>query len=328
MAPYKLQIINDSFDLLDELDGVSIVDSFVKLNKIGRGHGEARLYVGQQSTLNLNAFFDNFTCFGFFLKKDLRTYLEDAKFEYENQEQGYRRDISGDWQIYFDELRGFPEKIDFTLENATGDEDTSRYYIRSQDEIFKEYFRRIALPIITYISILKLEDENGGHSFYFRPTLEYSYNPYYHPAVIKQEETAVEEEPITESKKIQIKLSRIGQGKYRQDLLDESSECIITRVNDERILIAGHIKPWTISENRERIDHYNGLLLTPTYDRLFGQGFISFTDDGEILISPYISPLNIKKLSLIHKKKYNIPEIAKRKKYLEYHRTLIFKNLN
>lgn len=325
MSRNRLSINGENFILQDELDNIAVVDSFVKRNKIWRGHGEARLYVGQQRTLDFNVFFDNFTGESFFLRKDLQKYLEDAKFEYENQEQGYRTDISGYWQENLDELRGYSEKISFSLENATGAEDTSRFYIRSQDDIFRGYFRKIALPIITYVAILKLKDSTGNNSFYFRPSLDYFYNPYYHPAVIKKEETAIEEETITESEKVQIIKSRIGQGKFREKLLIESSECVITRVNDERILTASHIKPWSVSENSERLDHYNGLVLTPTYDRLFDQGFISFTDESEILISPYISPLNIKKLGLGPNRKYIIPEINKRKKYLEYHRTNIFK---
>lgn len=321
----RLSVNGENFALLDELDNIAVVDSFVKRNKIGRGHGEARLYVGQQNSHDFNTFFDRFTGEGFFLKNDLRKYLGDAKFEYENQEQGYRTDISSDWQKHISELHTLPEKITFALEDANGVEDISRYYIRSRDDIFINYFRKIALPVITYLSVLKLEDNAGNHSFYFRPSLDYFFNPYYHPAVIRQEETAVEEEPIAEDIKFQIIKSRIGQGKYREKLLTESSECIITRVNDERILTASHIKPWSVSDNKERIDHHNGLVLTPTYDRLFDQGFISFAEDGEILISPYVSPMNIKKLNLTPKRKYIVPNIEKRKKYLEYHRSNVFK---
>lgn len=156
--------------------------------------------------------------------------------------------------------------------------------------------------------------------------MDYFYNPYYHPAIIKQEESVIEEKEINEEKKIELYKSRIGQGKFRQKLLDESSECIITRVNDERIIIASHIKPWSVSNDKERLDHYNGLALTPTYDRLFDQGFISFEENGKILISPYISPLNIKKLGLKPNKTYSIQNSDKREKYLEYHRKEIFKN--
>ncbi|MBK5354633.1 HNH endonuclease [Pseudomonas sp. TH41] len=34
-----------------------------------------------------------------------------------------------------------------------------------------------------------------------------------------------------------------------------------------------------------KLDPFNGLLLAPHYDRLFGRGLISFKDDGSILLS-------------------------------------------
>jgi len=107
--------------------------------------------------------------------------------------------------------------------------------------------------------------------------------------------------------------------------LNESSECVITRVNDERILIASHIKPWSVANDVEKIDYNNGLILTPTYDKLFDQGFISFEENGAIILSPYISPLNIKKLNLVKNKKYNLILSDGRKDYLKYHRKHILK---
>lgn len=172
---------------------------------------------------------------------------------------------------------------------------------------------------------MKLRDKDNNIYFLFRPTLSYAFNPYYHPAKVEEVEREIKEKKLPKQEEEQLVKARIGQGTYRKELLNESSECIVTRVNDERVLIASHIKPWSVSNDSEKIDPNNGLILTPTYDKLFDQGFISFTDDGEIIISPYISPLNIKKLNLIHKKKYILPESETRKKYLEYHRDNVFK---
>jgi putative restriction endonuclease len=46
------------------------------------------------------------------------------------------------------------------------------------------------------------------------------------------------------------------------------------------------MKPWKDSNDEERLDPYNGLPLTATYDALFDRGLISFEDDSSILISP------------------------------------------
>ncbi|WP_407705373.1 HNH endonuclease [Sulfitobacter indolifex] len=47
------------------------------------------------------------------------------------------------------------------------------------------------------------------------------------------------------------------------------------------------MKPWRNcrQDPRECLDPENALLLSPTWDRLFDQGFISFTDQGEMIIS-------------------------------------------
>jgi len=318
-------IDGDKFELIDEIDNIPIVDSFVKKNKIGHGSGEARLYIGPQGRRNFDQFFNNFLDKGLFLKKDLEDYLIDAKFEYEQQEQKYQEDISGDWQGYYIQLKLLSVREFFTIEKALGNKDSARYYIRSFDDIFRDFFRSIMLPIISYISILKLKDTDGNFLFLFRPSLSYSFNPYYHPAKERQVEEAIEKRKLPEREKEQLVKARIGQGAYRQRLLEESSECIITRVNDERILMASHIKPWSVSNDDEKIDHNNGLVLTPTYDKLFDQGFITFKDDGTIIISPYISPLNIKKLNLAQGRKYIVSLTDKRKEYLDYHREHIFK---
>jgi len=213
----------------------------------------------------------------------------------------------------------------FTLKGALGNQDDARYYIRSFDDIFYKYLRNVALPNISYISILKLKDANGVFFFLFRLSLSYSFNPYYHPAKARQATEEIKQKRLPERVKMQLVRARVGQGLYRVKLLEESSECIITRVSDERVLIASHIKPWIISNDIEKVDYNNGLLLTPTYDKLFDQGFISFEGDGTIIISPYISPLNIKKLNLSDGKRFIIPESEKRKEYLTYHRANIFK---
>lgn len=320
-----IEINGERFELLDEVDNIPIADSFVKNNKLQgtTGHGEAKLYVGAQQKKNLDDFFENFNGKGMLLKKDFANYLEDAKFEYEQQEQKYRQDISEKWDEYHRALQNLSDREFFSIERAVP-QDKSRYYIKSEDNVF-DYFRSIVLPIISYVSIVKLKNINGNIFFLFRPSLSYSFNPYYHPAKEREVKKEIEEKSLPVQEKEQLVKARIGQGSYRQKLLEESSECVITRVNDERILMASHIKPWSVSGDDEKVDPHNGLVLTPTYDKLFDQGFISFEDDGAILLSPYISPLNLKKLNLAKGQKFTIPPSIERRSYLKYHREHIFK---
>jgi predicted restriction endonuclease len=57
-------------------------------------------------------------------------------------------------------------------------------------------------------------------------------------------------------------------------------------VTAEKVLVASHIKPWSASDDLERLDGNNGLFLSPHVDRLFDKGFITFTRGGRIEISP------------------------------------------
>ena len=83
--------------------------------------------------------------------------------------------------------------------------------------------------------------------------------------------------------------SRVGQGFYRQELIKKfDNKCAVTGINLEEILIASHIIPWRHSNDEERLDIENGILLSPLYDSLFDKNLISFQDNGDIIISKQI----------------------------------------
>jgi predicted restriction endonuclease len=79
--------------------------------------------------------------------------------------------------------------------------------------------------------------------------------------------------------------SRIGQGQFRESLINFWGRCAVTGYGDFRLLVASHIKPWRAADNFERLDLFNGVLLLPNLDKAFDRGFISFTEYGNILIS-------------------------------------------
>ena len=129
---------------------------------------------------------------------------------------------------------------------------------------------------------------------------------------------------ITE--KLSVQKIRIGQYSFRQNLINELERCPITKINDKRLLIASHIKPWMHSDNNERLNPNNGFLLSPLYDKLFDMsiGLITFTSEKEILISKKISEENIQKLGVKHKQIIVDLPINGRESFLEYHRKYIF----
>lgn len=80
--------------------------------------------------------------------------------------------------------------------------------------------------------------------------------------------------------------TRIGQQQFRTGLMSYWDGCALSEIKVTEILKASHIKPWRISSDLERLDPFNGILLSPMYDALFDRGFISFADNGKILFSP------------------------------------------
>lgn len=97
-------------------------------------------------------------------------------------------------------------------------------------------------------------------------------------------------------------------------------------VNDERLLIASHIKPWAVSNDREKVDWHNGYIFTPLYDKLFDRGFITFTNDRHMIVSNWLSSKNCQRLGLVNNLYLpRLPMDDARMKYLEYHRTFVFK---
>ncbi|QNN41502.1 MrcB family domain-containing protein [Pedobacter roseus] len=136
-----------------------------------------------------------------------------------------------------------------------------------------------------------------------------------------QEEKDVVEEinnsERTPTQKQRLIDARLGQGKFRKSVVSIEKSCRITGTSDIAFLIASHIKPWSKSNDTEKLDGNNGLLLSPHVDKLFDKGFISFSDNGEVLIKDEAKDIF---------KNWNLQETnvgsfnKKQQEYLAYHR--------
>ena len=123
--------------------------------------------------------------------------------------------------------------------------------------------------------------------------------------------------------KIQLTKSRMGQGIFKANVRLVEDHCRVTGVSNIRHLRASHIKPWIASSNEEKLDGYNGLLLSPHVDHLFDRGFISFKDSGELLVSKELNPSVLEKWSI--NSRQNVGEFRSgQQPYLEYHRDQVF----
>lgn len=130
----------------------------------------------------------------------------------------------------------------------------------------------------------------------------------------------------TETEKIVSQKIRVGQNDFRQALLKSLKQCPITHINEKRLLIASHIKPWVFCDNNERLDVNNGFLLSPLFDKLFDKsvGLITFTPQKEILISNKLTKDNIQRLGIVHRQVIEDLPVSGREEFLEYHRRYIF----
>lgn len=100
-----------------------------------------------------------------------------------------------------------------------------------------------------------------------------------------EEQELVALQSIPETERATLILARRGQGIFRSRVMVLEERCRVTGVASEKLLIASHIKPWKDSDHDERLSGSNGLFLSPHVDRLFDQGWITFTPNGSMEVS-------------------------------------------
>lgn len=137
-----------------------------------------------------------------------------------------------------------------------------------------------------------------------------------------QEQQVMADAMLTQTQKSQIVLARVGQGVFRRKLIRHWGKCSATGCLQIDILKASHIKPWSESNNHERLDVYNGLLLSPNLDALFDKGYITFDDEGNVLISPYVCNSDRTILNCSAELRVNLE--PHHLKYLAWHREHLF----
>lgn len=363
----KIKIEGKEYFIIDSIQDFRAEDSFIhRKNKLAqfRGNGESKKHVGTYSGEKgekISHFF-NYQNWGlehydsnkkrktfdsakdsgavisenkcFFSKSNLQKYLSDAKMEYFAQEQHYHYNISDYYNQRLKEVDNLEtNQIFFSIYDASDNlsQYQNRGYIRSDDFIWK-LWRELILPSISYLSILKLvsiDNLKAEPLFYFRILLDYQFRSFVHPKSLCNE-TDIEQE-ATELDVIKTRLYRKGSEKYRREVINYMPQCPFTKITDERLLIASHIKPYNIcikeNENDQALDYLNGLAFSPTYDKLFDQGYITFTDTGELICGTQLSSYTWEKLNINPNAKNKMrifPE--EREMYLEYHRNKVFQD--
>jgi len=108
----------------------------------------------------------------------------------------------------------------------------------------------------------------------------------------------------------------------QKKLYHDSHEKCVLEHKGYPILIASHIKPYRVCNEKEQFDRNNGLLLSKNMDSLFDGGYITFDENGNVITS---SQLETEVAEYV--KTFKLDSIvynAKRQAYMEYHRENVF----
>ncbi len=194
---------------------------------------------------------------------------------------------------------------------------------KNQDETHLFYRDTHHSPFI-YFGKISLTDfqlrENAPSEFVFRVEMISSEID----AFKEVREHAGEYKTLDKTEQEQIVVSRLGQGGFRRNVIRLWGSCSVTGLQSVTLLRASHIKPWKDSNNQERLNPFNGLLLIPDYDFLFDRGYITFKNNGSINISQRLSPFARKVFGIDDELQLRsvFPE---NKEYLIFHRSEVFK---
>lgn len=135
---------------------------------------------------------------------------------------------------------------------------------------------------------------------------------------------------LSSTERQSLVLARRGQGLFKKNVMTIESCCRVSKVDQVEHLRASHIKPWRDCKNRaERLAPTNGLLLTPSIDHLFDRGFISFEDDGTLLVSPAAHDQSLQRMGVETDKRIYVGSFSEeQKQFLDFHRKEVFLNAN
>ncbi len=306
----------------------------VKSNKLGTGHGEAKFYVSSKDEMYGFYGGEKFTAKCFMLKKDLIAYLTAIKNEYLTPSQEYfgKDNLPSLWQERMNMVAKLDDVIFFNIEDQYQIKGT-RGYINSVDDNYK-IIRKLALPLVSYIYVEKVGNEKEPLYYWklfvdFEAILEKKNGPMvfqYGKKQVDHLENYVRKVKKGSNVQQEVRKARNGQGKYREKLLEQCHFCPFTMIADERLLIASHIKPWAACDDTEKIDPYNGYMLSPLYDKLFDRGYITFTENRHVILSEFISPYTWKQIKLNNNTFIStLPMDDKRIEYLKFHHQSVFK---
>ncbi len=168
-----------------------------------------------------------------------------------------------------------------------------------------------------------LQRNETGHHMYSSALAQFSkYLADGHSGDVEEDIDEILTDPgLSATERLNLVKSRIGQGVFRQRVLAHWKVCAVTGFRDTNLLVASHIKPWRDCNSKERLEGFNGLLLTPNLDKAFDCGLITFSPAGPITLSPQLT--EPEKLGISADMRVTLH--AQHQPFMEFHRDVVFR---
>ena len=239
-----MNILGTDYNVIDVYDqSITIPDSYVvNDNKTGKGHGEAKLYMGSKDAMRNfyagNPHTEGFVAKCFVLKRDIISLLRTIKHEYQHPSIKYRgmegkKNMLHLWKKRLKEAEALNDIILFEIKDQKQIKGL-RGYVNSTKRKSEGYdlIRAMALPFVSYISVMKLKrSEDGELLFYWRPFADFT----------QMASMQFAAQNYGKGKQQESSRNRKSQVKYREELYNEFKHCPFTHIDEFKLLIASYM---------------------------------------------------------------------------------------
>lgn len=335
----------------------TVSNTYIEIKNVGVG--ENRLYIGSSSdpvSKEIFEIIENYSYNGVVIKKiDLSNYLRDSLIEFKSPSQKYYYPNEL-FSIYIDlisEIRELEEVNRGSLVHITDNQ--KRLWLRdpkNSDERSRSRFEmhnvlklinKFCLPNVSVVELLLDEQQE---QIICRPRFVPNekiatkrLSTAFVESMVYKKRNQLESLPVEElQQKIEIFdeeacVSRDPeeQRRFREELINEIGECIITSVRSTAVIEAAHLKPWAIccreGDQANMFIKENGVLLRSDLHKLYDRGLISFiVEDNRVFlkISSSIDHRDRVKIGIIDGLEARLVNPECRKAFFEYHYTYIF----
>jgi hypothetical protein len=120
--------------------------------------------------------------------------------------------------------------------------------------------------------------------------------------------------------------TRVNQDFFRRLVLTSYEfKCALTGIEAPDLLVASHIVPWSVNKD-VRTTPQNGICLNALHDRAFDEGYLTFTDDFDVLYSRELPPVARGALDSFGSRKLRLPSrFIPALSLIAFHRENIFR---